>query len=178
MPLLPVHPGNVHDALRFVESVHAFARSDIGSTSSRSWRLGIAATIYLILDAWITSRARRNWKACLARIHASCFNNLICWRAVSRCCGARCPNDFRSPLRKSNCARRRVYNRLMVPIGLFLLFLTAWDRCLRGAERRSTACANFQWPGIASLVLVGALIAAGMRQFYPLISFGFCLLWR
>jgi cytochrome c-type biogenesis protein CcmF len=34
---------------------------------------------------------------------------------------------------------------------------------------------NFQWPGIASLVLVGALLAAGMRSFYALISFGFCL---
>jgi cytochrome c-type biogenesis protein CcmF len=64
----------------------------------------------------------------------------------------------------------------MVPIGLFLLFLTgvgplfAWRRTSLDSLRR-----NFQWPGIASLVLVGALIAAGMRQFYPLISFGFCL---
>src|SRR5229473_3236880 len=31
------------------------------------------------------------------------------------------------------------------------------------------------WPGLAACVLVVALIAAGMREFYPLISFGFCL---
>ena len=64
----------------------------------------------------------------------------------------------------------------MVPIGLFLLFLTgvgplfAWRRTSVESLRR-----NFLWPGIASLVLVGALFAAGMRHFYALISFGFCL---
>ena len=68
------------------------------------------------------------------------------------------------------------YNRLMVPIGLFLLFLTgvgplfAWRRTSTESLRR-----NFMYPGIASVVLVGALIAAGMRHFYALISFGFCL---
>jgi cytochrome c-type biogenesis protein CcmF len=64
----------------------------------------------------------------------------------------------------------------MIPIGLFLLILTgvgplfAWRRTSTESLRR-----NFAWPGIASLVLVGALIAAGMRDFYALISFGFCL---
>jgi cytochrome c-type biogenesis protein CcmF len=68
------------------------------------------------------------------------------------------------------------YNRLMVPIGLFLLFLTgvgplfSWRRTSVESLRR-----NFQWPGLASVVLVGVLIAAGMRHFYALISFGFCL---
>ena len=31
------------------------------------------------------------------------------------------------------------------------------------------------WPGIASVVLTGVLIAAGVRHVYALISFGFCL---
>ena len=68
------------------------------------------------------------------------------------------------------------FNRLMIPIGLFLLFLTgvgplfAWRRTSTDSLRH-----NFMWPGIASLVLVGALAAAGIRNFYALISFGFCL---
>jgi cytochrome c-type biogenesis protein CcmF len=68
------------------------------------------------------------------------------------------------------------YNRLMVPIGLFLLFLTgvgplfSWRKTSVDSLRR-----NFQWPGAASVLLVAALIAAGMRSFYALISFGFCL---
>ena len=48
--------------------------------------------------------------------------------------------------------------------------LFAWRRTSWESLRR-----NFQWPGIASLVLAGALLAAGMRSFYALISFGFCL---
>ncbi len=68
------------------------------------------------------------------------------------------------------------FNRLMIPIGLFLLFLTgvgplfAWRRTSTESLRR-----NFLWPGVAGCVLVIGLIAAGMRDFYPLISFGFCL---
>ena len=65
----------------------------------------------------------------------------------------------------------------MIPIGLFLLFLTgvgplfAWRRTSLESLRR-----NFQWPahrgaGRWSRVL----IAAGVRHFYALISFGFCL---
>src|SRR5260370_20312205 len=64
----------------------------------------------------------------------------------------------------------------MIPIGLFLLFLTgvgplfAWRRTSTESLKR-----NFLWLGVASGVLVIALIAAGIREFYPLISFGFCL---
>jgi cytochrome c-type biogenesis protein CcmF len=56
------------------------------------------------------------------------------------------------------------------------LFLTgvgplfAWRRTSLDRLRR-----NFQWPGIASLVLVVGLFAAGIHKPYPLISFGFCL---
>src|SRR5207237_10468369 len=63
------------------------------------------------------------------------------------------------------------YNRLMVPIGLFLLFLTgvgplfAWRKTSVDSLRR-----NFQMPGIASLVLVGALVAAGVQHFCTLIA--------
>ena len=68
------------------------------------------------------------------------------------------------------------FNRIKVPIGLFLLFLTgvgplfAWRRTSLDSLRR-----NFQWPLLAAVVFVGALIAAGVRHFYALMSFGLCL---
>jgi cytochrome c-type biogenesis protein CcmF len=61
------------------------------------------------------------------------------------------PGDFRSPLRRPDSLDAEWYNRLMVPIGLFLLFLTgvgplfAWRRTSVESLRR-----NFQWPGIAA----------------------------
>jgi cytochrome c biogenesis factor len=67
------------------------------------------------------------------------------------------------------------FNKVNIPIGLFLLFLTgvgplfAWRRTSVESLRR-----NFQWPGIASVVLVGA-DGRGRAAFYALISFGFCL---
>jgi cytochrome c-type biogenesis protein CcmF len=48
--------------------------------------------------------------------------------------------------------------------------LFAWRRTSLESLRR-----NFQWPGLASLVLAAALFASGVRSFYALISFGFCL---
>ena len=48
--------------------------------------------------------------------------------------------------------------------------LFAWRRTSTESLRR-----NFTLPGIAALVLAGVLLAAGMRSFYALISFGFCL---
>ena len=63
----------------------------------------------------------------------------------------------------------------MVPIGLFLLFLTgvgplfAWRRTSMESLRK-----NFQWPGIGMLVVVAALFAGGMRYPYSIISLGLC----
>jgi cytochrome c-type biogenesis protein CcmF len=68
------------------------------------------------------------------------------------------------------------FNRINIPIGLFLLFLTgvgplfAWRRTSLDSLRR-----NFQWPLLAALVLVAALVAAGVRHFYALMSFGLCI---
>jgi len=160
----------------FVESVHAFARSDIGKYFVTFLALGIAATIYLILDRLDYLRSEAQLESVVSRESSFLFNNLIllasCFAVlwgtlfptISEAFGTRISLDT------------DWYNRLMVPIGLFLLFLTgvgplfAWRRTSLESLRK-----NFQWPGIAALVLVAALVAAGVRHFYALISFGFCL---
>ena len=83
------------------------------------------------------------------------------------------PGDLGSRRRgeKISVWTRRSSTALKIPIGLFLLFLTgvgplfAWRRSFGESLRR-----NFQWPGVAALVLVGVLLAAGVRHFYALIS--------
>jgi cytochrome c-type biogenesis protein CcmF len=161
----------------FVESVHAFARSDIGKYFVTFLALGIAATIYLILDRLDYLKSEAQLESVISRESSFLFNNLI---LLASCFAVLWGTLFPTISEAVSGSRISLdadwYNRLMVPIGLFLLFLTgvgplfAWRRTSTESLRR-----NFQWPGIASLVLVGALVVAGMRHFYALISFGFCL---
>jgi cytochrome c-type biogenesis protein CcmF len=160
-----------------VQSVHAFARSDIGKYFTGFLAVGIAAVIFLILERLDYLKSEAELESVISRESSFLFNNLI---LLASCFAVLWGTLF--PVISEAITGDKIsldadwYNRLMVPIGLFLLFLTgvgplfAWRRTSTESLRR-----NFQWPGIASLVLVIALFAAGMRQFYALISFGFCL---
>ena len=160
-----------------VQSVHAFARSDIGKYFVSFMAIGIAATIYLILDRLDYLKSEAELESVISRESSFLFNNLI---LLASCFAVLWGTLF--PVISEYVSGDKIsldadwYNRLMVPIGLFLLLLTgvgplfAWRRTSVESLRR-----NFQFPGIAALVLIGALFAAGMRNFYALISFGFCL---
>jgi len=160
-----------------VQSVHAFARSEIGKYFVSFLALGIAATVFLILDRLDYLKSESQLESVVSRESSFLFNNLI---LLASCFAVLWGTLF--PVISEAVTGDKIsldadwYNRLMVPIGLFLLFLTgvgplfAWRKTSVESLRR-----NFQYPGIASLVLVVALLAAGMRNFYALISFGFCL---
>jgi cytochrome c-type biogenesis protein CcmF len=160
-----------------VQSVHAFARSEIGKYFVSFMAIGIAATIYLILDRLDYLKSESELESVISRESSFLFNNLI---LLASCFAVLWGTLF--PVISEAVSGDKIsldadwYNRLMVPIGLFLLFLTgvgplfAWRRTSIESLRR-----NFQWPGVASLALVAALVGAGMRNFYALISFGFCL---
>src|SRR6266853_2184222 len=160
-----------------VSSVHAFAQSPIGKYFTSFLALGVAATVYLILDRLDYLKSEAQLESVVSRESSFLFNNLI---LLASCFAVLWGTLF--PVITEAVSGEKIsldavwFNRLMIPIGLFLLFLTgvgplfAWRRTSTESLRR-----NFLWPGVAACVLVIALIAAGMRQFYPLISFGFCL---
>src|SRR5919205_2368611 len=160
-----------------VQSVHAFARSEIGKYFVSFLAIGIAATIFLILDRLDYLKSEAQLESVISRESSFLFNNLI---LLASCFAVLWGTLF--PVISEAATGDKIsldadwYNRLMVPIGLFLLFLTgvgplfSWRRTSIDSLRR-----NFMYPGIAALVLVIALIAAGVRHFYALISFGFCL---
>jgi cytochrome c-type biogenesis protein CcmF len=160
-----------------VQSVHAFARSDIGKYFVSFIALGIAATVFLILDRLDYLKSESQLESVVSRESSFLFNNLI---LLASCFAVLWGTLF--PVISEAVTGDKIsldsdwYNRLMVPIGLFLIFLTgvgplfAWRKTSVESLRR-----NFQYPGIAALVLVIALLAAGVRHFYALISFGFCL---
>ena len=161
-----------------VSSVHAFAQSPVGKYFAIFLAIGISATMYLILSRLDYLKSEAQLEAVASRESSFLFNNLIllasCFAILW---GTLFPGDVgrRLPSEKISLDAPW-FNRLIIPIGLFLLFLTgvgplfAWRRTSTESLRR-----NFTLPGIAALVLVGVLLAAGMRNFYALISFGFCL---
>ncbi len=160
-----------------VQSVHAFARSEIGKYFVSFLALGIAATIYLILDRLEYLKSESQLESVISRESSFLFNNLI---LLASCFAVLWGTLF--PVISEAVSGDKIsldvdwYNRLMVPIGLFLLILTgvgplfAWRKTSAESLRR-----NFQYPGIASLLLAVGLFAAGMRNFYAIVSFGFCL---
>jgi cytochrome c-type biogenesis protein CcmF len=160
-----------------VQSVHAFARSDIGKYFVSFIAIGIAATVWLILDRLEYLKSESELESVISRESSFLFNNLI---LLASCFAVLWGTLF--PVISEAVSGNKIsldadwYNRLMVPIGLFLLLLTgvgplfAWRRTSVDSLRR-----NFQYPGLAALVLAIVLVAMGMRNFYAIISFGFCL---
>jgi cytochrome c-type biogenesis protein CcmF len=160
-----------------VSSVHAFAEGPIGKYFVAFLAVGIAATIYLILDRVDYLKSEAQLEAVVSRESSFMFNNLV---LLASCFAVLWGTLF--PVISEYVSGEKIsldaawFNQLMIPIGLFLLILTgvgplfAWRRTSTDSLRR-----NFMWPGILCLTLVAALMAAGIRHFYALISFGFCL---
>ncbi len=160
-----------------VSSVHAFAQSSIGRYFVAFLAIGIAATLYLIFDRLEYLRPEARLESVVSRESSFMFNNLMLVAAAFAVLwGTLFPVISEAVTGEKISVGPPFFNRINVPIGLFLLFLTgvgplfAWRRTSLESLRR-----NFQWPSIAALVLVAGLIAAGIRNLYALMSFGLCL---
>lgn len=160
-----------------VSSVHAFAQSPIGNYFIAFLALAIGLVIYLILDRMDFLRTESRLDSVLSRESSFLFNNLLllasCFAVLW---GTLFPVISEAFTGEKISVDAPFFNRVMVPIGLFLLLLTgmgplfAWRRTSADSLRR-----NFLWPGVAGLVLMVVLVASGMHHAYAAISFGFCL---
>jgi cytochrome c-type biogenesis protein CcmF len=159
-----------------VSSVHAFADSPTGSYFVAFLSLGIAATIWLILDRLPFLKSEAELESVVSRESSFLFNNLV---LLASCFAVLWGTLF--PVISEKFSNEKIsldapwFNRLMVPIGLFLLILTgvgplfAWRRTSIASLKK-----NFQWPGIGTLVVAAALVAGGMRYAYSIIALSFC----
>ena len=160
-----------------VSSVHAFGVSAIGRYFVTFIAIMLAATAYLILDRLDYLKSEARLESVLSRESSFMFNNLIllasCFAVLW---GTLFPVITEAVMGEKVSVNAPFFNRVNIPIGLFLMFLTgvgpliAWRRSSLESLKRA-----FLWPSLAALVLMAALVAAGVRHFYATLSFGLCL---
>jgi cytochrome c-type biogenesis protein CcmF len=160
-----------------VSSVHAFAQSNIGKYLITFLAIGIAAVVYLILDRLEYLKSETHMESVVSRESSFLFNNLIllasCFAILW---GTLFPVISEAVTGDKISVDRPFFERVNIPIGLFLLFLTgvgpliAWRRSSLDSLRRA-----FLWPTVSGLAVIGILLGYGVRHFYALLSFGLCM---
>jgi cytochrome c-type biogenesis protein CcmF len=160
-----------------VSSVHAFAQSSIGS-----WFVGFLAVIFLVcLTAYLYNRdylkSENQLDSVVSRESSFLFNNLIllvsCIAVLS---GTLFPvfSEWISGSRISVGAP--FFNKVNIPIGLLLLFLTgvgpllAWRKTSLDSLKR-----NFGWPALTGVAAGAVAFAFGFREFYALVCLILCV---
>ena len=159
-----------------VQSVHAFAQSSLGRYFIVFLAVGIAATLYLILNRLDYLKSEAQLESVLSRESSFLFNNLI---LLASCFAVLWGTLF--PVISEAISGEKIsvdgpfFNRVNIPIGLGLLLLTgvgpliAWRKSSVESLKRS-----FFWPVIGGVAVAGVLLAMGVRHFYALMSFALC----
>ncbi len=159
-----------------VQSVHAFAQSSLGRYFVVFLAVGIASTLYLILNRLDYLKSEAQLESVLSRESSFLFNNLI---LLASCFAVLWGTLF--PVISEAVSGEKIsvdgpfFNRVNIPIGLGLLLLTgvgpliAWRKSSVESLKRS-----FFWPTIGGVAVAGVLLVTGVRHFYALMSFALC----
>ena len=151
-----------------VNSVHAFAESNIGH-----WFWGFLLVILLVcIAAYIKNRdylrSDNHLDSMLSRESSFLFNNLILLVAsVAVLAGTLFPVLSEAVRGSKISVGPPFFNRVNIPIAMFLLFLTgvgpllAWRKTSTESLRK-----NFGFPLIGGFVAAGIAVALGLREFY------------
>jgi cytochrome c-type biogenesis protein CcmF len=160
-----------------VSSVHAFAQSSIGT-----WFVGFLAIIFLVcLGAYLKNRdylkSENQLDSIISRESSFLFNNLI---LLVSCIAILSGTLF--PVFSEWITGDRIsvgapfFNKVNIPIGLLLLFLTgvgpllAWRKTSTESLKR-----NFGWPLAIGLVAGLIALAFGFRQIYSWVCLILCV---
>src|SRR4029077_495781 len=149
-----------------VSSVHAFAQSSIGTYFIIFLAIGLAATIFLILDRLSYLRSEARLESVVSRESSFMFNNLIllasCFAVLW---GTLFPVISEAVTGEKISVDAPFFNRINIPIALGLLLLTgvgpliAWRRSSVESLRRA-----FFWPIVAGVVVMIGLAIAGVYE--------------
>jgi len=159
-----------------VQSVHAFARSELGGYFAWFLGCGIAATVLLILSRLDHLKSDTTLESVLSRESSFLFNNLLLFASCfSVLWGTLFPVLSEAFTDEKISVDKPFFDAVNIPIGLALLLLTgvgpliAWRRSSFESLKRA-----FRWPALAGCGVAFGLIVAGMRHPYALMSFLLC----
>ncbi|MBL8293247.1 MAG: heme lyase CcmF/NrfE family subunit [Bryobacterales bacterium] len=159
-----------------VSSVHAFAQSPIGTWFVIFLAIHIAVIVYLILDRLDFLKSESHLESVVSRESSFLFNNLILLASCfSILWGTLFPVISEAVTGEKISVDAPFFNRVNIPIGLFLLFLTgvgpliAWRRSSVESLKKA-----FLWPTVGMLVTMAVLGGFGVLHPYALLSFGLC----
>jgi cytochrome c-type biogenesis protein CcmF len=156
-----------------VSSVHAFAQSSIGNYFAVFLVLMAGFSIYLVFSRLDILKSENQLDSWASREASFLLNNLI---LLAACFAVLWGTIF--PMISELIQGEQItvgapyFNRINVPIGLFLLFLTgvgpllAWRKTSVQSMKRI-----FLWPVIGGIFTAIVSLAAGVRSIYPVMSF-------
>ena len=159
-----------------VSSVHTFALSPIGDYFVGFLLVGIAFSVWLILARQDYLKSENQLESVVSRESSFLFNNLILLAACFAVLwGTLFPVITEAIQGTKITVGPPFFNKVNIPIGLFLLFLTgvgpliAWRRSsLKSLEK------SLFPPALFGLAFAALTFALGARGFYPLVSFTLC----
>ncbi|MBZ5535314.1 MAG: heme lyase CcmF/NrfE family subunit [Acidobacteriia bacterium] len=160
-----------------VSSVHAFAQSSIGTYFVTFLALILAFSLTLLFDRLKYLKSENQLDSVVSRESSFLFNNLILLAACFAVFwGTMFPVISEAVKGVKITVGAPYFNKINLPIGLFLLFLTgvgplfAWrNTSLKSLKK------NFIIPSVMALGLGAVLFALGVHDFYALMAFILCL---
>ena len=156
-----------------VSSVHAFAQSAIGPYFVAFLGAGILLCGWLLLERLDYLKSNQQLDSLVSRESSFLFNNLLLLAACFAVLwGTLFPVITEAAKGIKISVGAPFFNKVNVPIGLLLLFLTgvgplfAWRKTSLQSLRK-----NFLYPAFVALAAGAMLFAIGVREFYPLVCF-------
>jgi cytochrome c-type biogenesis protein CcmF len=157
-----------------VSSVHAFAQSSIGSWFVVFLALVASICVYFFMRNRDFLKSEATLETTMSRESSFLFNNFILLVAVFAVLwGTLFPVLSEAVEGTKISVGREFFDRITVPLFLFLLLLTglgpllAWRRTSLGSLKK-----NFLVPGALGLGVSVACVAAGLRDAYADVAFG------
>lgn len=156
-----------------VSSVHAFAQSSIGTYFATFLALMAVFAIYLVITRLEFLKSDNQLDSYASREASFLFNNLVLLAACFAVFWGTLFPVFSELIQGEQVTvGAPFFNKINVPIALFLLFLTgvgpllAWRKTSFESMRRI-----FLWPTLAGLASGITFAAFGVHSIYPLMSF-------